>query len=146
MAFVTFGIYMLADAQVFDRALEGEIKVEINLNRIAKSQERLQLSTYHKRAADSINHIAFISYQNNVVENSLGIQEDWDKIWEPVDKEFRKYFASYNVVVIKDGDYKKELREMMPNKEAHFYNAQNYEMSLSAIRDGNKIFLTVLTW
>lgn len=143
---VTFGMSRLADAQETDRDLEKDIKTEINLNRIAKSQERLQLSTYHKKAADAINLIALNSYYDNLVENSIGIQEDWNKIWEPVDKEFQKYFAHYNVVVIRESDYKDELRKTMYDKAAYYYKAENYEMSLSAIRYKNKIFLTILTW
>lgn len=133
-------------AQEFDRTLEKDIKTEINLNRNAKSQAPLYLSSYHKTACDSITMIALRSYLANTTNNSLGAGEDWEKIWAPVDQEMTKYFAHYNIVVIKDGDYKSELKHSLFDKQSYFYKLENSEMSLSALRYDGKIFLTVLTW
>lgn len=136
----------ICTAQDFDRILEKDIKTAINLNRIAKSQNPLHLSSYHKKAADSINRIAYDSFIKHVVHDSRGYQENWVKIWEPVDAEFQKYFAHFNVLIIKDGNYEEELKREMLSREAYYYKQENYEVSLSAIRHGDKIFLTILTW
>jgi hypothetical protein len=133
-------------SQDFDRLLEKDIKTEINLNRIIKSQNPLHLSSYYKSAADSINLIACQSYIKHVIQDSQGYREDWTKIWEPIDAEFEKYFAHFNVVVIKDGNYKEELKKQLFSPQAYFYKLELSEMSLSAITLGDKVFLTVLTW
>lgn len=143
---LVFLTYYSCSAQTFDPLLEKHIKTEINMNRLARSQNPLQLSSFHKKHADSINMVTYISYNENVTEDSRGRQEDWPKIWERVDAEFKKYYAYFNVMVIKDGDYKTELKKQMFDRQSYFYKPENYEISLSAIRHGDKIFLTILTW
>lgn len=136
-----------AQAQDFDRDLQKTIKTEINLNRIAKSQDRLHLSNYYQKRADSVNLVTFQSYLANAQTTSLGHQEDWSKIWAPVEHEMDKAeHANYNVILIVDGDYKKKLRDHLFDKNAFYYKLEHTEVSLSAIRYDNKIFLTVLTW
>lgn len=136
-----------AQAQIFDTDLKKTIKTEINLNRIAKSQNPLHLSSYYQKRADSVNYVTFQSYLANVQTTSFGHQEDWSKIWSPVELEMDKAeHANYNIILITDGDYKNKLREHMYDGNAFYYKLEHTEVSLSAIRYDNKIFLTVLTW
>lgn len=136
-----------AQSQDFDRLLEKNIKIEINLNRIAKSQSPLSLSFFRKKMADSINHVTFQSYLSNVQVNAAGSQEDWKNIWPIVENGMDKdIHANYNILIIKDGDYVKKLREHLYDKEAFYYKLENSDISLSAIRYDNMVFLTVLTW
>lgn len=136
-----------AQAQDFDRNLQKSIKTEINLNRIAKSQNTLHLSSFYQKRADSVNYITFKSYMANAQTTALGYQEDWSQIWSPVELEMDKdAHANYNVILITDGDYKKKLREHLFDSNAFYYKLEHSEVSLSAIRYDNKIFLTVLTW
>lgn len=138
--------FYACSAQEFDRLLEKDIKTEINLNRIAKSQSPLHLSTYLKAATDSITQKLVDSYVKNSFTNSRGAQEDWKKIWEPIDREITKNYGCYNIVVINDSDYRKELKQTLFDKQSYYYKLENSQMSLSAIRYDNKIFLAVLTW
>jgi hypothetical protein len=113
---------------------------------MAKSQSPLHLSSYHQKAADSINRIAYESFINHVVHDSRGYREDWVKVWEPVEEEFEKYFAHFNVLIIKDGNYKEQLKREMLSRDAYYYKLENSEISLSAIKHGDIVLLTILTW
>jgi hypothetical protein len=136
-----------ARSQDFDRLLEKDIKTEINLNRIAKSQNPLQLSSFHKKLTDSLTLLAYNSYVEYASVNSLGVQEDWQKIWQQVlSKLDTDHYYDFNATMLRYGDYKKGMKEDMLNNSAFYYKLENQNISLSAIRFGDKIFLTTVTW
>jgi hypothetical protein len=140
-------ISIILSAQDFDRLLEKDIKTEINLNRIAKSQNPLELSSFYKTAADSITAQAFRSYVNHTISNSLGVEEDWTTIEKDIKEQCSKYSdVAFNVQMLRYGDYKKALREDMLDKGAYYYKLENQSLSLSALRHGDKVFLTTITW
>jgi hypothetical protein len=134
-------------AQEFDRQLEKAIKTEINLNRIAKSQSPLDLSSIYKLTADSLNMLAYRFYLKNTQITTKGIEEDWDAIWAAMEEKMN--YDHHFVIAVdmyRHSDYKKILREAMWDKECDYYRLQTSEISLSAIKYGEKIFVTIITW
>lgn len=148
LAAILLLITVICSGQDFDRQLEKSIKTEVNMNRIAKSQNPLDLSSFYKKLADSINMMAAKSYLDNAQVTSKGVREDWEKIWAPVqDKlDLTPDHANYNVIYISDGDYKTKLREKLFDKTIFFYKLENSSISLSVIKADSKIFLTTITW
>ena len=132
-------------AQDFDRAIAKTIKTEINLNRIARSREPLNLVYDKQKIADSLTLLYYTKYKEETVENSRGTETDYDAINEALAEMVKDKTATYNFLILDEDDLVAELRGEMHEAGAHYYQLNATSITVSVIRYNGLLFVTILT-
>lgn len=147
LLFATLLITTYCQAQEFDRVMERNVRTEINLNRIARSHNRIDRHTADQVMCDSLNMKYFKRCQASIHETSRGVKKDFRKMHELMSDEMDKdETVNYNFFVIDNADeYRQDLKEMIHEKDAYFYRMTTSNITLSVIRFNDKLFVTILS-
>jgi hypothetical protein len=133
-------------AQEFDRGLAKTIKTEINLNRIARSREPLNLVYDKQKTADSLTLLYYTKYKEETKETSRGVETNYEAINKALSEMSKdKTTTTYNFLILNEDDLAAELRGEMHYEGASYYRITARGITISVIRYNGLLFVTILT-